>query len=545
MMSGTLIFGHLLGLANPALHYLVMAVPRFVFAAPLYSTHHASISSISIFGSSVVPILAVAGLLISEVARSEKQWALLDSLIEQAPEAVVLLDADQRVVRANRAFSDLFGYAPNEVSGRKLIELIVPDEFQDEFRAKCEAVAAGRRVDVEAVRRRKDGSRVDVSLLQVRVNSPGEETAVYAIYRDISERKQAELKLREYEKVVEGLEEIIAVVDRDYRYLIANRAYLNYRGVKREEVIGHRVPELFGDEYFETFMKPKLDECFRGKVVNYEIKVPYPRLGERDMRLTYVPIEGPSGISRAACILQDVTDRKRVEEEIKVSSEHLRALAAQIQNAKEEEGKRIARELHDELGGGLTTLKWGLETFDSIISESGGYSRLGTLRERVQAMLRQVQNTIGAVRNISSELRVSVLDELGPVAAIEWQAREFQNLMGIPVNYERRGGRINLDREQATAVFRIFQEALTNIIRHAEATKLDVRIAEEDGEFTLTVRDNGRGIYDRDRIKSLGIRGMQERARLIGADLEISGLKQEGTMVTLRVPRSRSQGLDS
>lgn len=546
-MSGTLIIGYLLGLANPFVDYFAMAGTELVFTpGSLYSIDHASVSFISKLGSSIGLLLAsVGGVLRSATARNGKHWSVLDSLIEQAPEAVVLLDAHQRVVQANRAFLLLFGYWPKEVWGRRLNELIVPEEFQEEFRSFSEAVAAGRRVDAEAVRRRKDGSLVDVSILQVRVNLPGEDTAVYAIYRDISERKQTELKLREYEKVVEGLEEMISVVDRDYRYLIANRAFLNYRELKREEVIGHRVPELLGQKYFETLIKPMLDECFRGKVVNYEIKFTYPRLGERELRISYFPIEDASGVSRAACILQDITDRKRVEEEIRVSSEQLRALASQVETAKDEEGKRIARDLHDELGGGLTTLKWELETFDQIISESGDYSRLGTLREKVHTMLRQVQNTISTVRNISSELRLSVLDELGPVAAIEWQARELENLMGIPVHYERRGGRINLDREQATAVFRIFQEALTNIIRHAEATSVDVRIDEEDGEFTLTVRDNGRGISDEDGMKSLGVRGMQERARLIGADLQISGLKGEGTIVTLRMLLSRRQDKDS
>src|ERR1041385_3135718 len=154
MMSGTLIIGHFLGLANPPADYLAMALTSFVFApTALYSTHHASVSFVSIFGSSVVPLLFLAaGLLVSAVDRGEKEWALLDSLIEQAPEAAVLMGADQRVVRVNRAFSDLFGYTLGEVAGRRLNDLIVPQGAEDEFQAFAEAVAAGRRIDSEAVR---------------------------------------------------------------------------------------------------------------------------------------------------------------------------------------------------------------------------------------------------------------------------------------------------------------------------------------------------------------------------------------------------------
>src|SRR4051812_35470593 len=119
MMAGTLIIGHLLGLANPVVHYLPMAGTRFVLALGLLYSTHASVSYISTFGCSVIPLLVLAsGLVISAIDRGRKQWAVLDSLIEQAPEAVVLLDAEQRVVRANRAFLDLFGYWPKEVSGR-------------------------------------------------------------------------------------------------------------------------------------------------------------------------------------------------------------------------------------------------------------------------------------------------------------------------------------------------------------------------------------------------------------------------------------------
>jgi PAS domain S-box-containing protein len=129
--------------------------------------------------------------------------------------------------------------------------------------------------------------------------------------------KQAEERLREYERVIEGLEEMIAVVDRDYRYLIANRAFLNHRGLERDQVVGHYVADVLDHEIFEKIVKQKLDECFQGRVVEYEMRRTYPELGERDLLISYFPIEGPGGIERAACILQDITERKRAEDELR------------------------------------------------------------------------------------------------------------------------------------------------------------------------------------------------------------------------------------
>jgi len=142
----------------------------------------------------------------------------------------------------------------------------------------------------------------------------GEAERSVGISLDITERKVAEDRLREYEAAVEGAEDIIGVVDREYRLLLANRQYLKMRNLTREQVVGHFATEVLNKEVFETFVKPKLDECFQGKVVRYEMKFSYPTVGERDLLLSYFPIEGVNGVDRVACILHDITDRKRAEQ---------------------------------------------------------------------------------------------------------------------------------------------------------------------------------------------------------------------------------------
>jgi PAS domain S-box-containing protein len=149
---------------------------------------------------------------------------------------------------------------------------------------------------------------------QVLRNESGEPLRVVGVNMDLTERKQAEARLREYEEAVEGAEDMIAVVDREYRFLLANCQYLKMRNLTKEQVVGHFIADVLNEGIFETVIKPKLDECFQGKVVKYEMKFSYPRVGERHLLLSYFPIEGVNGVDRAACILRDITDRKRAEE---------------------------------------------------------------------------------------------------------------------------------------------------------------------------------------------------------------------------------------
>jgi PAS domain S-box-containing protein len=154
---------------------------------------------------------------------------------------------------------------------------------------------------------------------------------VVSISRDITERKRAEERLREFEKVVENLEEMIVVVNRDRRYVLANRAALRYRGMRKEQLIGHHVTEVVEPELYEMTVKGKLDESFAGHIVSYEGQSEYPGLGVRDIACTYLPIEGSTGIDRVACVLRDVTERKRAEEALRESEARERARAKELE----------------------------------------------------------------------------------------------------------------------------------------------------------------------------------------------------------------------
>jgi signal transduction histidine kinase len=207
-----------------------------------------------------------------------------------------------------------------------------------------------------------------------------------------------------------------------------------------------------------------------------------------------------------------------------------------MQSVREEESIRIARELHDQLGSVLTGFKWDLEMLSEMLADTVAESRLQEARAKMQLMTHAIVDTVAFVRRISSELRPSILD-LGVIEAIRWQAKQFQSQTGIPCVCVSSHDDVALSAEQATAVFRILQETLTNILRHAWATNVEIRAEHGSGEFIVSVADDGRGITpEASGGASLGLLGMQERAHLVGGSIQIVGVEGKGTTLTLRLP---------
>jgi signal transduction histidine kinase len=223
---------------------------------------------------------------------------------------------------------------------------------------------------------------------------------------------------------------------------------------------------------------------------------------------------------------------------LRATGDQLRVLTTSLESAREEERKRIAREVHDELGSNLSSLRWELEDVDEVISATEDLVQITALRQKLQGLIRLTDITIGVVRRIAWELRPTALDDLGLIEAIEGQARQFQIRTGIICRSECSLEMVDLEPEHSTTVFRIFQEAMTNILRHARATKVNINIRGEAGEFVLTISDNGRGITEEEiaGVQSLGLVGIRERAHLIGGKITITGIEGQGTTINLRIP---------
>jgi signal transduction histidine kinase len=254
-----------------------------------------------------------------------------------------------------------------------------------------------------------------------------------------------------------------------------------------------------------------------------------------------VPLRNPRHeVVAALSVTRDITERKRAEADLRGSRAQLRALMTKFEAVREQERARIAQEVHDELGQILTALNMDLTWLDQRLAGLNG-AAVTPLRERLGEMLPMLDSCLEAVQRIITELRPRVLDELGLVAAVEWQLQQFQKRTGAgcAVTADLDDGA--LDAEVSTALFRIFQEALTNIARHAGAARVCVRLAEEQGSIILEVKDDGRGITPGELTnpRSLGLAGMRERAGLLGGEVRISAAEKQGTTVLVRLPLRR------
>lgn len=239
-------------------------------------------------------------------------------------------------------------------------------------------------------------------------------------------------------------------------------------------------------------------------------------------------------VERALREAEERRQRKRAVEQLRQSHQQMRALTAYLQHIREEERTRIAREVHDELGQALTGLKMDVSWIAGRLPRK---SR--ELVERARIISSHIDATIQTVRRIATELRPGILDDLGLEAAVEWQAHEFEKRTGIKCVVQATNVATLWDEDFNTAVFRIYQELLTNILRHARATQVDVRLSEGSDRLILIVQDNGRGITDEEvaSTRSIGLLGMRERAELLGGEIRFEGKPGIGTRVTVSFPK--------
>jgi two-component system sensor histidine kinase UhpB len=375
----------------------------------------------------------------------------------------------------------------------------------------------------------------------------GQICRIAGIADDITERRLAENALRESEErfrqIAENIHEVFWLTTPDLSRIL-------YLSPSFRNLIGRPFELEDQNAGIETFLKlvhpddlPRVMELMQrpGEEFDIEIRIKRDDGSVRWLRDRGFPVRDESGaVCRIGGVVEDITNRKEAEDRLKASSEQLRALSGSLQSARETEATRIAHQIHDELGGLLTGLRWELEALEKMILQAGDAEQLQAMRDRLTTMLGLTDTTINVVRRIASELRPSILDDLGLMEAIEWQTQQFQARTGIQCHCDCALPSIALGDQQSTAVFRIVQEALTNILRHAQATQVGVAMKQEHGAFILTVTDDGRGITPAEVFSraSLGILGMQERAHLIGGRVDIVGLKGTGTTLYVRVPLS-------
>jgi len=284
--------------------------------------------SLSLLNIGASPLVIAIVEDITEKKKAEEARFRHSAIVESSDDGIASVGLNGVIASWNPGAERLFGYTEQEAVGQP-VTFLVPPELVEEEKKILETLRAGGRINqFETVRIAKTGKRIPVSLSIAPIkDSTGEVVGFSGIARDITRQKQAEEKLREYERAVEASEEMIVVVDRDYRYLIANRKFLEMRKMTKEQVIGRLPHEVLNEGFFEAVVKEKLDQCFRGEVVRYELKYTYPHVGERNILASYFPIEGAQGVDRVACIFLDITDRKMAEASLRESEERFRVVA--------------------------------------------------------------------------------------------------------------------------------------------------------------------------------------------------------------------------
>jgi PAS domain S-box-containing protein len=331
-----------------------------------------------------------------------------------------------------------------------------------------------------------------------------------------------------YRVFVERMNEGAAVLSSDHTVLHCNGRFARFLGAGLQSVIGSSMLDLvWPDDH------PKLDVLLRRAAQRNcrgEIRLQSRKGAPLSVHLSLNPLRLDS--TRAVCLIaSDLSEIKRAEQELRASSEQLRNLAAHLLSVREEERARISREVHDELGQSLTAVKMDLAWLAGRLPQ-----RNSLMLKRIRSTRQLADSIIQSIRRISTELRPAVLD-LGLAAAVEWQVQEFQARSGVHCTV-RLLTREEVASNASTAMFRIFQETLTNVARHAKATRAEVVLQKQRDRLVLLIRDNGRGFDQADPSlsKSLGLLGMRERAAILGGRVNISSAPGKGTTVTAWIP---------
>jgi PAS domain S-box-containing protein len=476
----------------------------------------------------------------------------LDAIVQSAMSGIVAIDADQRVVLFNAEAERMFGCPAAQAIGAPL-DRFLPERFRAAHRAHVEefgrtGVTSRRMGQLTALSAlRADGTEfpIEASISQA---TAGGQKIYTVILRDVTERVRFETALlhsrqqtRESEArldvIVRSAMDAIITVDADQRIVLFNAAAEQLLGCSAADALGGPL-DRFVPERFRAAHRRHIEQFGRTGETARRMG---PQITLAALRAdgTEVPIE--ASISQASLedhrlftvILRDISARVRIEAELRRAREQERELAVAMLEVREAERTRIARELHDELGQALTGLKMDLEVLARLAP-----AERTDIAARAVAMRELLDGTVETTRRISSDLRPLVLDDLGLGAAAEWLVESVAERTGLACALVVDPACARVGEPHASALFRIMQESLTNVVRHARAGRVEVRLERAGGVAVLTVSDDGVGMGTDSQAKprSFGLRGMSERALLLGGGVSISSGPGAGTRLVARIP---------
>lgn len=471
---------------------------------------------------------------ISERERAEEALRESELRFRRVTEAAfegIAVSERGTLIDVTKRLAQLFGYQRSELIGKSILAFFDPS-VREESKMK---VLSGHSIPYESRCMRKDGSVFPVEVCGKNYSSRGRELCVTAI-RDISKRKHGEKVLQESEEKYKTLTENSLTgifIHQDGKYVFVNDRFADMHGYSPQELL-HKGHLLLVHPDERKIKKNFAARRLLGKPVPRQYEVRRITKDGRtiwcEMMVTVIQYKGRPAIMGN---VTDITERRSAENAIKKSEEQLRNLTSYLQRVGEIERMNIAREIHDELGQTLTVLKMDISWLRKRLPDD-----LIQVRERTENMFELINRTIQTVKKISTALRPGLLDDLGLAAAIEWQTEEFQQRTGIRCDLTIEPRDISLDKDRNTAIFRILQETLTNVARHADASGVKVTLRQRNSQIELRVRDNGKGITEEqvNNPQSFGLIGIRERAKIFGGSNVIKGIPGRGTNVIVKIP---------
>jgi len=456
--------------------------------------------------------------------------------LENTSKAGIYVIRDGKFLHINDFTAIRSGYPKEAMIGMNAVGIVHPED-RESVRLHSIEMLKGKRITPYVFRTiSKSGQIHWITEAVSSIHYEGKR-AILGTSLDITEQVNAQNQVKELRALENSILEAIphAVLGlSDNAIIFANNGVETVFGWRPDELIGKDVRILYPSEkHYERFMRNLYLTLERQKTFYTEFPCRFRDGADMDCLISASRIGELSGERKIVITYEDMTDRKRVGKELERSRMQLRSLSAHLEEVREKERTYIARELHDELGQLLTALHTDLVLLSGQITPEQT-----ALKETTASMVNLIDMVMTTLKRIYMDLRPAVLDHLGLTAAIYWQAEEFQKRTGIHCDVTIEPEDMALDMERSLAIFRIFQETLTNVSRHAEATRVEAVLKHLDNRIDLVVKDNGKGIMEQqiNQPNSFGLLGIRERTYFWGGKIDISGRKGLGTTVSVSLP---------
>ena len=471
-----------------------------------------------------------------ELRESEKKYrSLFEAFMNHLPAAAWIKDKDMRFMFTNKAYKTYLEEGFDPLS-KTVYEIWSPETAEKIEREDRLVLQTARPLEGVTTLNLSGGRAAYHAAIKFPIPGADGKINIGGVGIDITERIQAEQELERsremYRDLVESIDEVIFSLDRRGVLTYVSPSFGKSFGSAASEVSGMNLLALIHPEDLEN-VRSELASVERGGAGAFECRF-NTESGDTKWGAVHIkPLYQDGRFAGARGFIMEITGRKEAEARASELSDQVRAFAANLQTAREDERTSISREIHDELGQDLTALKLGLSVVSRKLSDHGSSQFVRDQSVEIEKLYGYTDAMMAKVKDLVTRLRPEVLDEMGLPQAIRWYAEQALKRTGIKCKLHFTSARLKMDKEKATSLYRIFQEAFTNVMRHSGATRMDVFLTKRNGEVKLRVTDNGSGITDEDigDMKSLGILGMRERAVSVGGSFAIGRNADSGSFV--------------